>query len=209
MLHKLANLNVVYVQLDTGVKVQGGASSQLQPRPPSKFWPILDVLKTSRYRWMILGIGLAYALIYMVFVGVISYIPTLKLATGMPVIRLYSILVTIIPADGIWIAFFYWPMVFVAISSFLAGLNIALIFYGRKVSKICSIRNTGTRGIFGLFLAFFTPGICCGGGMLALAVGATAFSYLAASSNFLAPVSSAALAAGTYLTSMKISSACR
>jgi len=183
---------------------------QLQPRSPSRFRPIVDVLKTRRYRWMILGIGVAYALLYMVFVGVISYVPTVKSASGMPVVSFYSVAVTIIPADGIWIAFFYWPIAFIAISSLLAGLNIALIFYGRKVSKgSCSTGNMAPRGIFGLCLAFFTPALCCGGGMLALAVGATAFSYLAASNNFLAPMSSAALAAGTYLVSTKISKACR
>jgi hypothetical protein len=185
-----------------------GASSQLQPNT-SKFWPILNVLKARRYRWMILGIGVAYALIYMVFVGVISYVPIVKSASGMPVVNFYSYAATIIPADGIWIAFFYWPMAFITISSFLAGLNIALIIYGRKVSKSCSIGKMCPRGIFGLLPAFLTPALCCGGGILAMIVGATAFSYLAAYNNFLAPISSAALAAGTYLTSMKISKACR
>lgn len=159
---------------------------------------------------MILGIGLAYALIYMVFVGVISYVPTVKSASGMPVIRFSSIGVALIPADGIWIFLFYWAVAFIAISSFLAGLNIALVFYGRKVSDgSCSTGDMSPRGIFGLFLAFFTPAICCGGGLLALAVGATAFSYLAASNNFLAPITIAALAAGTYLLSARISRLCR
>lgn len=156
---------------------------------------------------MILGIGVAYTLIYMVFVGVISYVPTLKSANGMPVVSFYSIGVALIPTDGIWIFLFYWAIAFIATSSFLVGLNFALMLYGRKVSKgSCSIGKMGPRGIFGLLPAFLTPALCCGGGLLALAVGATAFSYLAAyNSKFLAPITIAALAAGTILLSTRIS----
>ena len=178
----------------------------LQPRLSSSFGPIVDVLKTRRYRWMILGIGLAYALTYMVFVGVISYVPTLKTANGMPVVNFYAVGVASIPADGIWIFFFYWAIAFIAVSSFLVGLNIVLMFYARKVSKgSCSISSIGPRGIFGILPAFLTPAICCGGGLLALTIGATAFSYLAANNQqLLAPLTIAALAAGTYLMSSKI-----
>jgi hypothetical protein len=95
-------------------------------------------------------------------------------------------------------------------SSFLVGLNIALILYSRKLREYCRTRSRarsleGAKGLFGVLPALFTSFACCGGGLITLIIGPTAFSILAIYSNYVAPVTVAALAGGTYFMSMKIS----
>jgi hypothetical protein len=83
---------------------------------------------------------------------------------------------------------------------------VALIFYLRNLDKFCGTRSLeDAKGLFGIFPAFFTSFACCGGGLMALVIGPTAFSMLAIYGNFMAPVIIAALAAATYFMLLKIS----
>ncbi|MGH9876313.1 MAG: hypothetical protein ACRD5H_01630 [Nitrososphaerales archaeon] len=167
---------------------------------------ILDLLKNRRYAAILAVSGIAYAFVYMVVVGIISYVPGLSSASGIPVFRLTSVGVSAIPADNIFFFIFYGALAFLVASSFLVGTNMALIFYSRKIARACRVKEPSKpEGLFGLLPAFFTSFSCCGGGLLALAIGPTAFSSLSLYSEYMAPLTVAVLAAGTYFMSRKIS----
>lgn len=168
--------------------------------------PVYHIIRTSKYRAIAIASGLAYAVIYMVTVGIISYVPGLSSASGIPVFRAYYIGLSAIPADNIYFFIFYGALAFLVTSSILVGINTALMFYSRNVLKVCGIRKRPeSKGFFGLIPAFFTSFACCGGGFLALAIGPTAFSSLSIYSKYMAPLTVAVLAAGTYFMSKKIS----
>lgn len=169
--------------------------------------PIFHVIKSKRYLGILLASGLVYASVYMVAVGIISYVPGLTSATGnYPMIRPSSIGISIIPAQDIFFLIFYSALAFLVASSFLVGLNVALMFYSRRLGAVCGIRKpTESKGFLGLVPAFFTSFACCGGGLIALVIGPTAFSSLSLYSQYMAPVTVAVLASGTYLMSSKIS----
>ena len=173
----------------------------------SRFSPIFHVLRTRKYLGILLAFGLIYAFVYMVVVGIISYVPGLTSASGnYPMIRPTSIGISIIPANDIFFFIFYGALAFVVASSFLVGLNVALMFYSRKAGMACEIRKPAeSKGFLGLLPAFFTSFACCGGGLLALVIGPTAFSSLSLYGQYMAPITLAVLAAGTYFTSSKIS----
>jgi energy-converting hydrogenase Eha subunit E len=172
---------------------------------PSWFAPIKRVLISRKYAGILSASALIYAFAYMVIVGVISYVPGLNSSSGIPVFRITSLGISAIPVDNVFFFIFYGALVFLVASSFLVGLNISLMFYSRKVAKACKIKNTESKGLFGLLPAFFTSFSCCGGGFLALAIGSTAFSSLSLYSKYMAPLTVAVLAAGTYFMSKKIS----
>jgi hypothetical protein len=173
----------------------------------------VSVLKTRRYQLIMLGSGITYALVYMFAVGIISYYPGFgPLNVSTPVVRADSLGVIIMPGHYIFIFMFYYTIPFLVVSSFLVGLNIALMFYSRKVTKLCScdssrIKNMSitSRGIVGILPSFFTSFACCGGGLMALVIGPTAFSSLALYSSYMAPITIAVLATSTVITSRKIS----
>jgi hypothetical protein len=168
--------------------------------------PVYHIIRTSKYRAIAIASGLAYAIIYMVTVGIISYVPGLSSTSGIPGFRTSYIGISAIPADNIYFFIFYGALTFLVASSILVGINTALMFYSRKVAKACGIRKRPeSKGFFGLIPAFFTSFACCGGGLLALAIGPTAFSSLSIYSNYLAPLTVAVLAAGTYFMSKKLS----
>ncbi len=179
----------------------------------SKLATIVSVLKTRRYQLIMLGSGITYALVYMFAVGIISYYPGFgPLNVSTPVVRADSLGVIIMPGHYIFIFMFYYTIPFLVVSSFLVGLNIALMFYSRKVTKLCScdssrIKNMSitSRGIVGILPSFFTSFACCGGGLMALVIGPTAFSSLALYSSYMAPITIAVLATSTVITSRKIS----
>jgi hypothetical protein len=174
--------------------------------PLSTFKPIVGMLKTRRYSTILVASGIAYAFIYIVVVGIISYVPDLTSSSGIPVFRASYIGMSAIPADNIYFFIFYGALAFLVASSILVGINTALMFYSRRVAKACGIRKRPeSKGLFGLIPAFFTSFACCGGGLLALAIGPTAFSSLSIYSKFMAPLTVAVLAAGTYFMSKKIS----
>jgi len=176
----------------------------------SKFFPVIAVLRIRRYQAIILISAAIYSLAYTVTLGIISYYPGLGSIEGIyPVIRTASYGISIIPAPNIFIFVFYQTMVFIMASSFLVGLNVALIFYSRKLGKYCRIRSHNTKGIFGVIPAFFTSFACCGGGLLTLAIGPTAFSSLALYSKYMAPLTIAVLIVGTIYVSVKTSNLCK
>jgi hypothetical protein len=177
----------------------------------SKLAPVKDVLKTARYRWIILAVGLAYAIVYMLVLGIISYYPDWN-PTKYPTVSFYGYTaITAVPANHVFVFIFYPALAFIVISSFFVGLNVALMLYSRKMSRVCGvkIKNVGSRGMFGLLPAFFTSFACCGGGLMTMVLGATAFGTLALYSQYMTPISIAALAGGTYLASSRISRSCR
>lgn len=187
--------------------------SSTQVRQVSRFAPVKHVLRTPKYGWIIAGTGIAFALIYMFVVGVISYYPDWEAdwdAINFPVVRSSSLGITIIPYNHVFVFVFYSTLAFIVISSFLVGLNVSLMVYSRKMSRSCGIKakNVGSRSFFGLLPAFFTSFACCGGGLLTALMGATAFGALSLYSQYMAPVTIAALATGTYLASSKISRSC-
>ena len=173
---------------------------------PSPFRPILGMLKNGRYAAILVASGMAYAFIYMVAVGIISYVPGLSSASGIPVFRASYIGISAIPADNIYFFIFYGALAFLVASSFLVGINTALMLYSRRLAEACGIRKRAeSKGLFGLVPAFFTSFSCCGGGLLAIAIGPTAFPSLSIYSKFMAPLTVAVLVAGTYFMSKKIS----
>lgn len=173
--------------------------------PDPMFRPIKHVLRTPKYRTIALASGLAYAIIYIITVGIISYVPGLSSASGIPVFRTSYLGISAIPTDNIFFFIFYGALAFLVASSFLVGINTALMFYSRRVAKVCGIqKKPESKGLFGIVPAFFTSFSCCGGGLLALAIGPAAFSSLSIYSKFMAPLTVVVLAAGTYFVSKKI-----
>jgi len=178
-----------------------------------KLAPLGSVLKTRKYQLIILGSGIIYSLVYMFAVGTISYYPGVaSLKVSSPIVSAESIGIMSIPASSIFIFILYYVIAFLIISSFLVGLNIALMFYSRKITKLCSCDRSRTtnvsiasRGIFGILPSFFTSFACCGSGLMALVIGPTAFSSLALYSSYMAPITIAVLASGTFIMSRKIS----
>jgi hypothetical protein len=168
--------------------------------------PILRIIRTAKYGAIAIASGLAYAIIYMITVGIISYVPGLSSTSGIPVFHSSVIGISAIPADNLYFFIFYGALAFLVVSSFLVGINTAMMFYLRKVAKACGIRKRPeSKEFFGLIPAFFTSFACCGGGLLALAIGPAAFSTLSIYSNYIAALTMAVLAAGTYFMSERIS----
>lgn len=162
--------------------------------------PIFRVLSTRRYLGISSAFGLAYAFGYMVLVGIISYVPGLTSASGVyPMVRFTTSGIAVIPSSDIGFFILYEALAFLVTSSFLVGLNVALLFYSRR--RTCEMAgHKHSRGLLGLLPAFFTNFACCGGGMIALVAGPAAFSYLSTYGPYLAPLTVTALAAGTYFT---------
>lgn len=187
--------------------IPGKSTTLTKSNITSKLLPIKHVLITRRYQLIIFISAAIYALSYTFILGIISYYPGLSSITNIyPIIRLTSYGISVIPFPNIFIFVFYQTITFIITSSFLVGLSIALIFYSRKLNKFCRTRSLeGAKGLFGILPAFFTSFACCGGGLMALAIGPTAFSMLAIYSNFMAPLTVAALTGGIYFMSMKIS----
>jgi len=180
-----------------------------RPDYTSRFRPIFDVLRTKKYLGISLPFGLIYAFVYMFAVGIVSYVPGLISASGhYPMIRFTHVGISVIPVSDISFFILYGALAFLIASSFLVGLNVALMFYSRKVSRACGIKNNkriGSKGFLGLLPAFFTSFACCGGGLLALVIGPTVFSSLSLYGQYMAPITVAVLAAGTFFISNKIS----
>lgn len=168
--------------------------------------PVLYIIRTSKYRKIAVVSGLVYATIYMIAVGIISYVPGLSSDTGFPVFRITYYGISAIPADNIFFFIFYGALAFLVASSFLVGINTALAFYSRRIEKACGIRKRPeAKSLFGIIPALFTNFSCCGGGLLALAIGPTAFSSLFIYNKYMAPLTVVVLAAGTYFVSKRIS----
>ncbi len=185
----------------------GFYQSTIEPNHISKFLSIKRVLRTRKYQLIIWASAAIYALSYIFVLGIISYYPGLSSITNTyPIIRATSYGISVIPFPNIFIFVFYQTIAFIMTSSFLVGLNVALMFYSRNLDKFCGSRSLdGAKGLFGILPAFFTSFVCCGGGLMALVIGPTAFSMLAIYGNFMAPVTVAALAGGTYFMILKIS----
>lgn len=169
----------------------------------SLFKPISRVLRTRRYLGISSAFGLTYAFGYMILVGIISYVPSLTSASGdYPMIRFTYFGISVIPFNDISFFIVYEALAFLVISSSLVGLNIALMFYSRDTGTLCGIgRNKAgeSRGLLGLVPSFFASFSCCGGGLIAIAIGSTAFSYLSIYGRYMALLTVLALAVGTYL----------
>jgi len=165
--------------------------------------PVLYVLKSRKYRFTMLMSGMVYALVYMFVVGIISYYPGFApLRVSTPVINPTTIGLMIIPGHYIFVFAFYSAIGFMAVSSFLVGLNISLILRLRSLRRTsgyyCYRTTTiSSGGILSTLPAFLTTFSCCGGGLLAFVIGPVAFSSLALYSNYMALLTIAALAAGT------------
>lgn len=172
----------------------------------SLFKTISRVLRTRRYLGISSAFGLTYAFGYMILVGIISYVPGLTSASGVyPMIRFTTFGIAVIPSNDIGFFILYEALAFLAASSFLVGLNVALLFYSRSMRSACGIAgHKQAGGLVGLLPAFFTNFACCGGGIIALVAGPVAFSYLSTYGPYIAPLTVTALAAGTYLTLKKI-----
>ncbi|MGH9989066.1 MAG: hypothetical protein ACREAS_01380, partial [Nitrososphaera sp.] len=93
----------------------------------ARFAPIIYVLQKRKYRAVVVACGLIYAISYMLIVGIISYVPGLSSETGAPILRLTSLGISSVPADNIFFFLFYGALVFLVTSSFLVGLNVALM----------------------------------------------------------------------------------
>lgn len=169
----------------------------------SLFNPISRVLRTRKYLGISSAFGLTYALGYMILVGIISYVPGLTSATGdYPMIRFTSFGISVIPFNDTSFFIVYEALAFLVASSFLVGLNIALMFYSRDIGALCGIHQNkagGAKGLLGLVPSFFASFSCCGGGLIAIAIGPAVFSYLSIYGRYMALLTVLALAAGTYI----------
>lgn len=169
------------------------------------FEGICDIIKIRKYRLMILGFGVSYAIGYMIDVGVISYIPDFASSVTIPIIKFYSTGISIVPFPHIFIFIFYNAIIFLILSSFLIGLNVAMAIYARKANKDCKTKKDCSKGILGVFPAFFTSFSCCSTGLLAFVIGPTGLNSLALYSQYTAPITIATLIDGTALLSRNIS----
>jgi hypothetical protein len=149
---------------------------------------------------MIFGFGILYAIWYMIAIGIISYIPGFATSITFPIITFYSIGISIVSFKNIFIFIFYSAIIFLSVPSFLVGLNIAMMIYTRKANKSCK----NSKGILGLIPAFFTSFSCCSTGLLALVIGPITLNTLALYSQYIAPITIAALVAGTVFLSRSI-----
>ncbi|MGH9951789.1 MAG: hypothetical protein ACRD5J_09200 [Nitrososphaeraceae archaeon] len=192
------------------MSILGQSTTTTTPNHASKLLAIKHVLATRRYQLITLVFAAAYAISYMLILGIISYYPGLSSITNTyPVFRVTSYGISIIPVADIYIFVFYQTIAFIMVSSFFVGINVALIYYSRKLGKICGLRSINVKSIFGIIPTFFTSFACCGGGLLALVIGPAAFSSLALYSKYMAPLTIAVLAIGTFLMSRKISKIAR
>ncbi len=186
----------------------------------SSIKPIVMVLR-KRFR-LILLIASIYALVYIHIVGIILYLPTpLEFVNDVPFIRLLSYGIVFIPTKTIYIFAFWHAIAFIIITSLLVGINIALLLRYRWLIRSCcrvdydkkSRSNNQKEGneirgmpsvISSMIPALFTSFSCCGGGLLALAIGPIAFSYLTIYGTYIALLSIAILLSLTYTLSRSI-----
>lgn len=185
----------------------------------SNIKPIATVL---RERFMlILLIGIFYALVYIHIVGIILYLPQpLEFVNDVPFMRVTSYGILLMPTKTIYIFAFWYAVAFIIITSLLVGINIALLLRYRWLIKSCCRvdynRNKkseekadnikGIPSVISTMIpAFFTSFSCCGGGLLALAIGPVAFSYLTIYGTYIALLTIAMLATSTYMLSRSIS----
>src|SRR5712692_9810445 len=168
------------------------SASQSIPHSISEFAPILSIVRTRKYQLLMLVSAAVYVLIYTYAVGIISYYPGLALLkVNAPIISTNSLGIMSIPGSYIFIFVLYSAIAFLTPSSFLVGLNIALMAYSRNLSKTCGhcqITNIRSNGILAILPAFFTSFSWCGGGLLAFVEGPAAFSSLALYSSYVAPL---------------------
>jgi len=165
-----------------------------------KFESIMLILNTRKYQLVMLVSALIYSVVYMFAVGIISYYPgfaPLKVST--PIVGANSLGVMVIPGSYIFIFAFYSAIAFLIVSSLLIGLSVALMVYSRDLGKTCGhckINTIKSGAILAIIPSFLTSFSCCGGGLVAFVIGPVAFSSLALYSNYMAPLTIAALAAG-------------
>jgi len=173
-----------------------------------KFDSIMLILNTRKYQLVMLVSTVIYSAVYMFAVGIISYYPgftPLKVST--PIVGANSLGVMVIPGSYIFIFAFYSAIIFLTVSSLLIGLSVALMVYSRDLSKTCGhceINTIKSGAILTILPSFLTSFSCCGGGLIAFVIGPVAFSSLALYSNYMAPLTIAALAAGILIILTRI-----
>lgn len=187
----------------------------------SNIKPITIILR-ERFK-LILLISIIYALAYIHIVGIILYLPSpLEFVNYVPFIRVTSYGIVFIPTKTIYIFAFWHAIAFIMVTSLLIGINIVLLLRYRWLIKSSCCRvdhNNKNRSnnrkedsikgmpsvISCMIPAFFTSFSCCGGGLLALAIGPIAFSYLTIYGVYIAILTIAMLLTSTYMLSRSIS----
>lgn len=162
---------------------------------------IINVLSAKRSITTLLVFSSIYGILYMVSVGVISYIPDLKFEEY-PLIGFTKYGIYAIITPNVYFFILYQALAFLILSSFLVGLNLTLIFHARR-NKMCPFKLK-LKGVSGSLPALFTSFSCCSNGLLAIAIGNATFSYLSLYSQYMAYISIAMLAIVTYLISRYI-----
>jgi hypothetical protein len=190
--------------------------------------PIVMILR-ERFG-LILLISIIYALVYIHIVGIILYLPSpLEFVNSTPFIRVTSYGIVFMPTKTIYMFAFWHAIAFIIVTSLLVSINIALILRYRWLIKSCcrvdhhyyynnnkkKSRNSNQKEdnsikgipsvIASMIPAFFTSFSCCGGGLLALAIGPIAFSYLTIYGMYIALLTIAMLLTSTYMLSRSIS----
>jgi hypothetical protein len=191
----------------------------------SSIKPIAMILR-ERFG-LILLISIIYALVYIHIVGIILYLPSpLEFVNSTPFIRVTSYGIVFMPTKTIYMFAFWHAIAFIIVTSLLVGINIALLLRYRWLIKSCCrvdhyyYNNKKSRKsnhkednsikgvpsvIASMIPAFFTSFSCCGGGLLALAIGPIAFSYLTIYGMYIALLTIAMLLTSTYMLSRSIS----
>jgi len=185
--------------------------------------PIVMILR-ERFG-LILLISIIYALVYIHIVGVILYLSSpLEFVNSTPFILVTSYGIVFMPTKTIYIFAFWHTIAFIIVTSLLVSINIALILRYRWLIKSCcgvdhyynkKSRNSNQKEdnnikcipsvIASMIPAFFTSFSCCGGGLLTLAIGPIAFSYLTIYGMYIALLTIAMLLTSTYMLSRSIS----
>lgn len=185
----------------------------------SNIKPAIMILR--RRLGLILLIGIIYALVYIHIVGIILYLPKpLEFFNDVPFVRVTSYGIAFMPTKTIYIFAFWHAIAFIIATSLLVAMNIALLLHYRWLIKSCcrvdfkskkseKVSVDNVRGIpsiiSSMIPAFFTSFSCCGGGLLALAIGPAAFSYLTIYGTYIALLTIAMLLTSTYMISRSIS----
>jgi|GEM_PF-6387347 len=185
----------------------------------SSIKPIATILR-KRFG-LVLLISIIYALAYIHIVGIILYLPSpLEFVNNVPLIHVTSYGIVFVPTKTIYIFAFWYTIAFIIVTSLLVGINIALLLrYRWLINSCCRVdynnknnSNTKENGIKGtptvissMIPAFFTSFSCCSGGLLALAIGPVAFSYLTIYGTYIVLLTITMLLTSTYMLSRSIS----
>lgn len=176
---------------------------------------IAHVLGIGRFRNFFLLFGASYALAYMFWTGMITYLwrketleavgqlnpPYFWVFTDGPLGQYPALLW--IPTRNWIISINLSAALFTTITSTLISLTATLIIYGYRCANSNCLRHASP-GFLGSVIGFFGIFACCGGGLVITALGYAAFAFLAEWSTAITWASIGLLFLGVVLVSERL-----